>query len=88
MVPDVCPNCGTELPAGAIVCPECGSDEETGWSAEAKYDDLNLPKEPFDYDDFAEREFGGESTVPRGLHWFWWMVAILLIAFLFYIWLR
>ena len=45
MPPEVCPNCGAEVPSGAKACPECGSDEQTGWSAEAHYDNLNLPDE-------------------------------------------
>ena len=87
-MPDFCHNCGAELPLDATVCPECGSDEETGWSEEARNDNLNLPDENFDYDEFVEREFGEEGPVPRGIHWFWWLVAILLIAALFYVWLR
>lgn len=88
MPPDVCTHCGAEIPPDAKACPECGSDEETGWSEEAKYSGLNLPDEHFDYDDFAEREFGEEGAVPRGVHWLWWLVAIVLIACLFYVWLR
>jgi hypothetical protein len=59
----------------------------TGWSEAARYDDLNLPDENFDYDDFVDREFGNEHTVPRGIHRFWWMVAILVIASLVCLWL-
>jgi hypothetical protein len=68
------------LPPRAKACPECGSDETTGWSEEARYDGLNLPDEDFDHDDFVKREFGGDSPVPRGIHWVWWLTAILLIA--------
>jgi uncharacterized OB-fold protein len=32
-----CPNCGADVPIMAKACPECGSDEDTGWSEEAKY---------------------------------------------------
>jgi len=84
MTPDACPNCGAEIPSGAKACPECGSDEQTGWSEEARTDSLDLPEEDFDYGDFVKREFAEEkkSPVPRGLHWFWWVVAIgILIAF-------
>lgn len=88
MPPDACPNCGAEVPPDASVCPECGSDAQTGWSEEARYNDLNLPDGHFDYDDFVEREFRAEGPVPHGIHWFWWLVAILLIISLFYIWLR
>jgi uncharacterized membrane protein YvbJ len=87
MLPKVCPNCGAEVPSGAKACPECGSDETTGWSEAARYDNLNLPDENFDYDDFVKREFSGERTVPRGIHWFWWSVAILAVAGLVYLWL-
>ena len=84
MSPDVCPNCGAEIPPGAKACPECGSDDQTGWSEEARTDSLDLPEENFDYADFVKREFGEEkkSPVPHGLHWFWWLVAIgILTAF-------
>ncbi|MGB7767294.1 MAG: zinc-ribbon domain-containing protein [Verrucomicrobiia bacterium] len=87
MPPEVCPHCGAEVPPGAKVCPECGSDDHTGWSEEARYDNLNLPDRNFNYDDFAAREFGGERTVPRGIPWFWWLVAILLVVGLVYLWL-
>lgn len=87
MTPDVCPNCGAEVPHGAKACPECGSDEETGWSEKARYDNLNLPDENFDYDDFVKREFGEKPTSPRGLHLFWWVVAVLVIAGLICLWL-
>jgi uncharacterized membrane protein YvbJ len=82
MSPDACPNCGAKVPSGAKACPECGSDEKTGWSEQARYDNLGLPDEHFDYDDFAKREFGGERVVPRGIHWVWWVTALVLV-FLF-----
>jgi hypothetical protein len=77
--PETCPNCGAEVPHHAKACPECGSDEETGWSEQARYDSLDLPDENFNYEEFTRREFGGEKVVPRGLHWFWWLVAVLLL---------
>jgi hypothetical protein len=80
MPPEVCPNCGAEVPPNANACPECGSDESTGWSEAARNDDLDLPEEKFDYDDFVKREFGKEQPVPRGIHWFWWLVAVLALA--------
>ena len=40
----VCPVCGEEVAAGAIVCPGCGSDDRTGWSAETEYDGVDLPE--------------------------------------------
>jgi hypothetical protein len=34
----------------------------------------------------VQREFAGKkSPVPRGIHWFWWLVAVgLLVAFVIY----
>lgn len=80
MRPETCPNCGAEVPPGAKACPECGSDEQTGWSELARTDDLGLPDQEFDYNDFVKREFGERSTKPRGLHWFWWVVGIAVLV--------
>ena len=83
--PDVCPNCGAEVPPNAKACPECGSDEKTGWSEKAYADNLNLPDEEFDYDNFVKEEFGGTQAKPRGISWIWWVVAMLLVLlFLFF----
>jgi rRNA maturation protein Nop10 len=84
--PDTCPNCGAEVPVGARACPECGSDEQTGWSEQARYDALDLPGGEFDYDDFLRQEFEPDRPKPGGVAWFWWLVAALvLLAFL--VWL-
>ena len=86
MPPDYCPHCGSEVPPNAKACPECGSDEKTGWSDRAHTDRLGIPDDEFDYDEFVKEEFGKrrESRVrPRGINWFWWVAAvILLLAFL------
>ena len=79
MPPEICPNCGTELSPKARACPHCGSDEKTGWSDDAHVGGLDLPDEKFDYDEFVQNEFGGARVKPRGLHWFWWLVALLLL---------
>ena len=82
MPPETCPVCGATVPPKAKACPECGADEKTGWLDEAQTDQVDLPDENFDYDDFVAREFGKPKPVPRGIHWFWWLVAIaLVIAF-------
>jgi uncharacterized membrane protein YvbJ len=80
MTPETCPNCGADVPRGAKACPECGADEKTGWSEEAYASGLNLPDESFDYDEFVEREFGKKKAIPYGVKWFWWVVAIGIIA--------
>jgi hypothetical protein len=79
MPPEICPACGATVPRNAKACPGCGSDEETGWSEQARSDSLDLPDENFDYDDFAKREFGGKQARPRGLKPLWDRVAVLLL---------
>ena len=84
MTPEICPHCGAEVPPNAKACPECGSDEETGWSEQARAQELGLPDDQFDYDQFVKEEFGGENhgsrVRPHGISWFWWMVAVGLVA--------
>ena len=77
---DTCPHCGADLPKKAKVCPECGSDENTGWSDQARYDGLDLPDDSFDYDDFVKREFGASQVRPRWISWWWWLVAVILVV--------
>jgi hypothetical protein len=86
--PETCPCCGAEIPPRARACPECGADEQTGWSEGARYGGLDLPDEDFDYGEFVKREFGPEKTVPRGIHWFWWLVALLVLAGIAWLWTR
>jgi len=88
MPPETCPNCGAEVPPKAKACPECGADEQTGWSEAAHEGGLDLPDQNFDYDDFVKREFGDKSPVPRGIHWFWWVTALLVAAAFLAFWLR
>lgn len=85
--PEICPNCGAEVPPKARACPECGADEETGWSERAEAQRLGLPDDEFDYEEFAKEEFGPEKRNPRppGISWLWWIVAIgLLITIVLY----
>lgn len=83
---DVCPNCGAEVPSKAKACPHCGADEQTGWSEEAQTSGLDLPDDPFDYDDFVQREFKGSGVRPRGIAWFWWLIAIAVLAAFVLLW--
>jgi hypothetical protein len=78
--PETCPHCGADLPARAKACPECGADEQTGWSEEAYASQLDLPDDSFQYEEFARREFGGKRILPYGMKWFWWVIAVLLLA--------
>lgn len=87
MTPEVCPNCGADVPPHAKACPECGSDEATGWSDETHVDGIDLPEEDFDYDEFVEREFGNKrNPVPHGISRFWWVVAIVLVIIMTGVW--
>ncbi len=70
------------MPPNARACPECGSDEQTGWSEEARTSELGLPEEEFDYDEFVRQEFGKEELRPRGVRWFWWVIAIVVAGLL------
>jgi hypothetical protein len=80
--PDQCPVCGADVPDGARACPECGSDEKTGWSDRAKYDSLGIPDdEPFDYNEFTKREFGGAQ--PRRKNQALWISVAVAILFAF-----
>lgn len=89
MRPEICPNCGAEVPPNAPACPGCGADEETGWSEEAEAQGLDLPDENFNYEEFIKREFNkGKSPLPLGIHWFWWVVAVLVLAALVWAWVR
>jgi hypothetical protein len=82
MNPEVCPCCGAEVPRKAKACPQCGADEKTGWSDDSGGEELGLPDEDFDYEEFVKREFNDEkkNLVPHGIHWFWWGMGILLVA--------
>jgi RNA polymerase subunit RPABC4/transcription elongation factor Spt4 len=90
MTPDLCPNCGAAVPAGARACPGCGADERTGWSDAATAQRLGLPDDgaAFDHEDYAAREFGGRGLRRRGLPG--WLIgavaALLLLGLLAWAW--
>ena len=87
MPPATCPNCGATVPPKAKACPECGSDEKTGWSDSAHADNLGIPDEHFEYEEFVKDEFGGR-TKPRDMHWVWWLTALLLVGLFLFFWFR
>lgn len=88
MTPDVCPNCGAEVPPGAKACPACGSDEQTGWSDDAHAGSLGLPDEDFDYEDFAAREFRGGGRAARRAGRGRWIAVGLLVLILLWLLMR
>jgi hypothetical protein len=84
MSPETCPTCGADVPANARACPECGADEETGWSAKARYDELGIPDDSFNYDEFVKSEFeGGRSKRRMPILWVIAAILIILSFFLF-----
>jgi zinc-ribbon domain len=87
MPPETCPNCGADVPPNAKSCPECGSDEKTGWAEDAYTSNLGLPDEEFDYEDFVKEAFTGRRR-PRGIAWYWWVTALLLVILLAFLFLR
>lgn len=68
------------VPPKAKACPGCGSDEKTGWSDAAHADNLGIPDEDFNYDHFVKEEFAPRSPKPHGIHWVWWLTALLLVV--------
>lgn len=80
MPPETCPNCGADVPTNALACPGCGADERTGWSDRARAQNLDLPDDEFDYDEFVKEEFDDRKPAvakTAGIGWFWWLVALL-----------
>ena len=78
--PEVCPVCGENVPRDSLACPECGADHNSGWREEAdSYDGLDLRDDSFDYDEFAQREFG-TGIKPAGIKTIWWITAIIVLA--------
>jgi len=75
--PEICPNCGADVPKKARACPECGADEQSGWSDRAEAQRLGLPDDEFNYEQFVKEEFGGGKRPARPpVGWFWWVVAV------------
>lgn len=84
MKPDVCPQCGTELPTGCLSCPECGSCEETGWSEYAREQSLDLPDTHFSYDEYVQQEFGEtKANLRQSKRAGWILVTVLLLLAVF-----
>ncbi len=80
--PEFCPVCGEALPPRARMCRACGADEDHGWGEDDAGGAADLPDDDFNYDEFAEREFGGGGK-PAGMSSGVWIILILLIlAFL------
>ena len=77
--PETCPNCGADVPAGALACPECGADEDTGWNDTAAGQRLGIEDpDDFDHDAWERDEAGGSQRRPLGR--LWWITAVILLA--------
>lgn len=63
--PGPCPVCVEPVPAGRRSCPHCGSSANDGWGTPAEGEGLDLPDDEFNYEEFVEREFGGEGRATR-----------------------
>lgn len=50
------------------------------WEQDKAVDGLDLPDDDFDYDDFVAREFGKFPHRRTGLKWYWWALAVVLLA--------
>lgn len=83
----VCPFCGTEVRVGDA-CRGCARRKkrppavvtEKPWRQDAGADGLDLPDEDFDYEDFVKREFGKAPHHRTGLKWYWWLLALVVLA--------
>ena len=72
-----CPVCGSAVPPKAKACPNCGADERSGWNEDdSRYDGLDLPDSSFE-DEGAPAP--RRAPARRGLHPFWWLVALILV---------
>lgn len=85
--PDECANCGAAIPRDARSCPECGADERTGWRENdaTRYDGLDLPESAFADDSHPASSTSSANRAPRsprvnGLPWYWWCVALAILA--------
>jgi predicted Abi (CAAX) family protease len=79
----VCPSCGSTARVGKP-CPGCmkkvKKPKRRSWEEDGPQDGLDLPDDDFDYDDFVAREFGKIPHRQTGLKWYWWLLAVALLA--------
>jgi hypothetical protein len=83
----LCPGCGDDVPIGPRGCPRCtkppkprGKAQRRSWEQDRIYDDLDLPDQDFDYDEFVAREFGNVPHRRIGIAWYWWVTALVLLV--------
>lgn len=89
MVPEVlsyiCPFCECEVRVGEP-CSGCTKKakrtaaKKRSWEQDNSADGLDLPDEDFDYEEYIAREFGKAPHRTLGLKWYWWLLAIIVLA--------
>lgn len=89
----ICPECGAEVRVGSKGCGRCASERATKkwreepkpWEQDEVHDGLDLPDDEFDYQKFVAEEFGRGGRRPA-MSWFYWVVAVILLAALGVTW--
>jgi hypothetical protein len=75
MPPEICPICGEQVPRNAKACPGCGSDEQSGYSEQARTDE-NLDWEGRE---FLRRGYKGPKPFLGSMNP--WVRVIVLVPF-------
>ena len=70
-----CPTCGAKVDEGAAACPECGADDETGWSPDAAYDEVDHLSAIDD-----EATYKSAERIPERKPW--WVIAVIVLLIL------
>jgi len=85
----ICPFCGTEVAVGTNCsgCPKKSKKpqpKKKSWEQDSAHDGLGLPDDDFDYKGFVAREFGKAPHKMTGVKWYWWALAVVLLAGMIY----
>ncbi len=78
----LCPSCGRQARVGRP-CPGCEKPlqkKKHSWESHPTSEGLDLPSDDFDYDDFVAREFGKAPHRKLGVKWYWWLLALIVLA--------
>lgn len=82
-----CPFCDRQVRVGRP-CPGCAKKKRgpvrkpapKSWERDSAADGLDLPDDDFDYEDFIDREFGHAPQRRTGVKWYWWLLAVAVLA--------
>jgi hypothetical protein len=81
----LCPFCESVVRVGKP-CPKCRPPKvkakraKRSWEQDSSADGLDLPEEEFDYDAYVAREFGKGPHHQTGMKWYWWVLAVAVLA--------